>query len=356
MLLAMEGRVSAVNTPASRPITHRRSKSYGRSCVENPSLFWQTPGHLTALGHRILTSREAAKSCNITSKVDPEQVALLVKHEWRLAYVTPLYRFRHTQLKSYSKHLTAFIVSEKQQGVAVEVGLDAGFKVTFSSVLGIAETKDDAETVFIQIHSKPAFAQDGTKPVWRGWLTCVNGDPEYLRSLPPDFVSLPLFCSSGPESLTTLVKSWFERTFDCNFGPLLLNSSTLNWLAALWTGCHPDSNIRFLKLAWTMPSQPALDIAYTVNPQDAWELWNSVRTDGGADDRVSVDEVRQFMNGIETHLFRHFKIYLSAGTLMKVSTALGSAHHNGKIKIGNSDYIATLLSLLTECALLKTPV
>lgn len=187
--------------------------------------------------------------------------------------------------------------------------------------------------IFFQIHSKPTFGADDLKPVWCGWLTCVNGDREYLRSLPPDFVSLPLFCSSGSEPLTALVKSWFERTFDCNFGPLFLNSTTLNWLAALWTGCHPSSNIRYLKLSWTMPTQPPLDIMYTVNPQDAWELWNSIHAENGEDDRIHVDEVLRFMNGLETHLFRHFKIYLSAGTLTKVSTFLGSAHHHGKIKV-----------------------
>lgn len=74
-----------------------------------------------------------------------------MKHEWKLAYVTPLYRFQHAQLKSYSKHLAAFIVAEKQQGVAVEVGLEAGFKVTLSNVNGLAETEDDAGTVFIQV-------------------------------------------------------------------------------------------------------------------------------------------------------------------------------------------------------------
>ncbi|XP_026988730.1 centromere protein L isoform X1 [Tachysurus fulvidraco] len=350
----MEGRVSAVTTPAN---THRtRRKSYGRSCMENPSMFWQTPGNINTLGRRGPTSRRVARSQNIASKVDTEQLALLVKHEWKLAYVTPLYRFQYTQLKLYSKHLTAFIVAEKQQGVAVEVGLEAGFKVSLSTVHGMAETEDDAETVFIQIHSKPMFGTDTLKPVWRGWLTCVNGDCEYLRSLPPDFVSLPLFCSSGPESLTALVKSWFERTFDCNFGALFLNSTTLNWLAALWTGCHPSSNIRYLKLSWTMPTQPSLDILYTVNPQDAWELWDSIHTDDSTDDRIHVDEVQRFMNGLETHFFRHFKIYLSAGTLTKVSTSHGSAHHEGKIKIGSSDYISTLLTLLTECALRRTPV
>lgn len=87
----------------------------------------------------------------LQNKVDPEHIALLVKNEWKLSYVTPLYRFRHTELKSYSKHLSAFIIAEKQQGVAVEVGLEAGFKVTFTAVLGLAETSEDAETVFIQV-------------------------------------------------------------------------------------------------------------------------------------------------------------------------------------------------------------
>lgn len=85
--------------------------------------------------------------------MDPEQVALLVKHEWKLAYVTPLYRFRHTQLKLYSKHLTAFIVAEKQQGVAVEVGPEAGLKVTITAVPGLAETENDAETILVQVNS-----------------------------------------------------------------------------------------------------------------------------------------------------------------------------------------------------------
>ncbi|XP_066537615.1 centromere protein L [Hoplias malabaricus] len=350
----MEPPNSAVKTPVNRPFT-RRSKSYGRSCMESPSVFWQTPGHLTTLGHRIPTSRKAAKSQNITARVDPEHVALLVKNEWKLSYVTPLYRFRHTQLKLYSKHLCAFIMAEKQQGVAVEVGLEAGFRVMFTAILGMAESQEDAETVFIQIHSKPLFGEDALKSVWRGWLTCVNGDPEYLRSLPPDFVSLPLFCSSGPESLTVLVKSWFQQTFDCNFGSLRLSSTTLRWLAALWTGCHSTSNISYLKLSWTMPSQPPLNIQYSLNPQDAWELWSSIHSEDGADDRVDIEEVQQFMNGLETHFFKHFKIYLSAGTLTRVSTALGSAQHDGKMKIGCSDYITLLLTLLTECALLKIP-
>lgn len=85
-------------------------------------------------------------------KVSPEQLDLLVKTEWQLSYVTPLYQFRHTQLKSYSRQLSAFIAAERQQGVAVEVeGPQSSFRVSFSVVQGMRETDDDAETVLIQV-------------------------------------------------------------------------------------------------------------------------------------------------------------------------------------------------------------
>lgn len=88
----------------------------------------------------------------VKERVIPEQLAILMKAEWKLSYVTPLYKFRHTQLKSYSRQLSAFIAAEKQQGLAVEVeGSHSSFRVTFSVVQGMAETDADAETVLIQV-------------------------------------------------------------------------------------------------------------------------------------------------------------------------------------------------------------
>ena len=83
-------------------------------------------------------------------EVNPEQLALLVR-EWQLSYVTPLYRFHHGHLKSYSRQLAAFLVSERQQGVAAEVGLESTLKVTFTLVAGMAQTEEEADTVFIQV-------------------------------------------------------------------------------------------------------------------------------------------------------------------------------------------------------------
>ncbi|XP_022602241.1 centromere protein L [Seriola dumerili] len=362
---------SVARTPLNSVIVQRRSKSKNyrqsyRSCLGAASRFSLTPA-LTA--RRLNTSRRAPKSHNITEKVNPEHLALLLKMEWKLSYVTPLYQFRHTQLKSYSRQLSAFIAAEKQQGMAVEVeGSHSSFRVSFSVVQGMTETDDDAETVLIQIHSKPLFAgqDEPQRSVWSGWLTCINGNPDYLRSLPKDFICLPLFGSSGPEGLTALVKSWFQQNFDCCFGPLEISHTSLQWLVALWTNCHTESSIQHLKMIWTLPVVPPLQITYTVNPQDAWELWSSVRKDrqeenegreqveeGGS---IDIEEVMRFMQGLKSHFYRHFRLDLSAGSLKQVSTALGSAKDSGRVKISNSRYMITTLTLLTECALLKMPI
>lgn len=96
--------------------------------------------------------------------MSPEHLALLMKTEWQLSYVTPLYQFRHTQLKNYSRQLAAFIAAEKQQGLAVEVeGLQSTFTVCFSVLQGMVVTDDEPETVLIQVSLR--FLSAGGMPL-----------------------------------------------------------------------------------------------------------------------------------------------------------------------------------------------
>lgn len=314
---------------------------------------------------RFNTSRRPPKSQDITENVNAEQLALLVKTKWHLSYVTPLHQFRHTQLKSYSRQLSAFIAAEKQQGVAVDVeGRQNNLRVSFSLVQGLAEAdSSDPEAVLIQIHSKPLFARqdEPQKLVWSGWLACINGSPDYLCLLPKDFTCLPLFGSNGADALTSLVKSWIQQTFDCFLGPLEINHTLLQWLLALWTDCHAKSNIQHLKMVWTLPVVPPLQVTLTVQPQDAWNLWSSVRTASAQEEEeeggcIDIEEVTRFLQGLKSHFYRHFRLDLSAGSLSQVASALGSASFNGSIKMSSSQYVVTTLALLTECALLKMPI
>ncbi|XP_024149960.1 centromere protein L [Oryzias melastigma] len=357
---------SVMRTPHNGAVVQRRSKTRSyrrsyRSCLGTTSRLCLTPALTT---RRLNASRRAVKPQTLTERVDPAHLALLVKSEWQLSYVTPLYQFRHTQLKSYSKQLSAFIVAERQQGLAVEVSeLQNSYRVSLSVLQGLTESENDPETVLIQIHSKPLFAKqdEPQRSVWSGWLTCIQGSPEYLCSLSKDFTCLPLFGSRGPEYLSRVVKSWFQKTFDCCFGPLEINHTSLQWFVALWVDCHSQSNIQHLKMLWTVPAEPPLQIMYTVDPQDAWDLWNSVKKEEAAKEAeevgcIELEEVSGYLEALKSHFYRHFRLDLSAGILTQVSTALGLAKDTGRIKMSNSRHVIATLTLLTECALLKMPI
>lgn len=187
-----------------------------------------------------------------------------------------------------------------------------------------------------QIECKPIFAKqdEPQKPVWSGWLTCISNNAEYPRLLPKDFTCLPLFCSNGPDNLTAVVKFWFQQNFDCCFGQLEISQMSLQWLMALWTNCHAESSIQHLKMIWTVPVVPALQVTYTVDPRDAWVLWDSLRnSEGQEEDDIDIEEVMRFVQELKSHFYRHFRVDLSAGSLNQVSTALGSAKCNGRMKV-----------------------
>ncbi|XP_077368510.1 centromere protein L [Festucalex cinctus] len=335
----------------------RKSRSCRQSyqSLTTPSRLCLTRA-LTSLLH---TTRRVPKSDNILENVDPRQLASLLKTEWQLSYVTPLHRFHYTQLKSYARQLSAFMAAEKQQGLAGEEGATLGFRVSFSVVHGLVQTDSDAESILIHIYSKPLFGgqDEHQKAVWRGWLSCVNSNPEYINSFPKEFISLPLFGSSGPEALSALIKSWFQENFDCCFGPLELDHTSLEWLVALWTNCHMESDSKQLKMIWTLPVEPLLHVTYAVNPADAWALWCSVKRDRAEEEKednvIDKEDLTRFMKGLLCHFNRHFRVDLSAGSLNLVSTAMGTAKCSGRIKISNSKCLTTTLTLLTECALLK---
>ncbi len=79
---------------------------------------------------------------------------------------------------------------------------------------------------------------------------------------------------------------------------------------------------------------PPLQVTYTVNSHDAWELWSSVRKDPQEEESsIDIVEVMRFIQGLKSHFYRHFRLDLSAGSLNQVSTALGSAKHSGRIKV-----------------------
>ncbi|OWK60969.1 Centromere protein L [Lonchura striata] len=247
-------------------------------------------------------------------KADPQKTAFLLRKAWTLYSVTPLYRFRRCRLRDYARLLGAFIAAEKQKGLAVEVGVELDIKVALSSLADLRGSELDQDALLVQ-----------------------------------HFTCLPLFLTHGPESYTSLVGSWFQKTFDCCFRRLAISPLNLSWMVAMWAGCKLDRAASAVELIFSVPclAQP-LDISYAIHPEDAKALWDTVQKTPG---EITQEEVDVFMDCLYAHFHRHFKIHLSAAKLVKVSTAIASAHCDGIVKILHSQYLPGVLMLLTELAI-----
>ncbi|NXF80497.1 CENPL protein, partial [Sclerurus mexicanus] len=282
--------------------------------------------------------------------VDPQRAAFLLRRGWSLYSVTPLFRFSRGRLREYARLLGAAIAADRHKGLAVQVGVDTDIGAALSSLPGLQGSERDPAAVLVQLSSRsqayPKNSED--KIVWSGCFCCVYGD-DLSENLPEDFTCLPLFLANGAETYTSIVGSWFQKTFDCSFRRLAISPLSLTWMVAMWAGCKVDKGASAVELVFSVPrlSQP-LDISYAIHPEDAKALWDTVQKTPG---EITQEEVDVFMDCLYSHFHRHFKIRLSAAKLVKVSTAIAQAHCDGIVKILHSQYLSGVLMLLTELAI-----
>ncbi|NWH79865.1 CENPL protein, partial [Piaya cayana] len=282
---------------------------------------------------------------------DPQRTAFLLRRQWALYSVSPLYRFSDARLKDYAQLLSVSIAAEKQKGLAVEVGLelDLDVKVEVSSIPDLRGSEWDQAAILVQLSSRSSASPQTSerKLIWSGCFCCVAGD-ELSKNPPQDFTYLPLFLANGAEKYTSIVGSWFQTTFDCCFRRLAISPFNLSWMAAMWAGCKVDQTASATELVFSVPRLPQpLDISYAIHPEDAKALWDTVQKTPG---EITQEEVDVFMDCLYSHFHRHFKIHLSATKLVKVSTAIASAHCNGTIKFLQREHLLGVLMLLTELA------
>ncbi|XP_015266066.1 PREDICTED: centromere protein L [Gekko japonicus] len=325
--------------------------SRGRISLKRGNLFGQTPA-----------KRRLLQTPHLQENADA-QIGFLLRKQLTLYSVSPLYKFSYDRLQEYSRQLCFVIAAEKQKGLAVHVEGDLKFKVKFS-MLSVLKTSEQNEAgVLIQVgitvspSSLPPSAltqvtaeNAGPKVVWTGCFCCTRGN-DILETVVEDFTCLPLFLVNGAESLSAIIGTWLQQTFDCSFSLLTISPLNLAWMAAMWTGYKMERHKGAVELTFSVPGTPQpLDISYAIHAEDAKALWDSIHT---TQQEVRQEQVDLFMDGLCYHFYRHFKIYLSATRLAKVSTSVASAHANGKIKILHSAYLVEILALMTELAISK---
>ncbi|NXG25346.1 CENPL protein, partial [Grallaria varia] len=281
---------------------------------------------------------------------EPQRAAFLLRKGWALYSVSPLYRFSRGRLREYARVLSAGLAAERHRGLAVQVGGDTDTRVALSSLPHLRGSERDPPALLVQLslrsRASPKNSED--KVIWSGCFCSMHGD-DLSENMPEDFTCLPLFLANGAETYTSIVGSWFQKTFDCSFRRLAINPLSLSWMVAMWAGCNVDKTASAVELVFSVPrlSQP-LDISYAIHPEDAKALWDTVQKTPG---EITQEEVDVFMNCLYSHFHRHFKIHLSAAKLVKVSTAIAQAHCDGIVKILHSQYLSGVLMLLTELAI-----
>lgn len=90
-----------------------------------------------------------------SSQGNADPPAFLLRKQWTLYSVTPLYRFSYARLKDYTRLLSAFIAAEKQKGLAVEVGVELDVKVVVSSLPDLKVSDQDQAAILVQVRSLP---------------------------------------------------------------------------------------------------------------------------------------------------------------------------------------------------------
>uniref|UniRef100_A0A8D2L6N1 Centromere protein L n=1 Tax=Varanus komodoensis TaxID=61221 RepID=A0A8D2L6N1_VARKO len=280
--------------------------------------------------HCLSASMKLKLFFSFKENADP-QVASLLGKQWILYSVTPLYKFSYGKLKEYSRQLSLFIAAERQKRLAAEEDPDLPFTVKFSLLPALKATEQEQLAVLIQVGTASQLSVENSwKIVWMGWFCCTAGD-DIFEAVVEDFTCLPLFLANGAKGLFDLVEAWLQETFDCCLSPLPISPINLAWMAAMWSGCNTGSHKAATELTFSVPCAAyPLDISYAIHPEDIKALWDSIQSIQG---EVRQEEVELFMECLYSHFHRHFKIYLSATRLVKVSTSVASVHSTGKIKV-----------------------
>ncbi|XP_040289822.1 centromere protein L-like [Bufo bufo] len=219
-----------------------------------------------------------------------------------------------------SDDLSAYIAAEKQKGLAIEVGSELNLKAKFSCLPGLKGKNREPMAVLIQISSKPPLTKASTEDriVWTGWFCRTYKEEDLLEVLPKlshptVFTCLLLFLYNGSEAHTAIVGMWFQRNFDCCFGNLVISSQDLTWLAAIWTGYEVSGSLSATELVFSVPIEPHMDMSYATPAEDFKTLWNDIHK---SKDKVMLEEVDNLFLCLYSHLFRHFRIHLSATQLV----------------------------------------
>ncbi|XP_033096377.1 centromere protein L-like [Anneissia japonica] len=349
--------MSVVNTPEAQVV--RFIDSNNLSKINSASHHYKSPWPMrrhTPYTKTPQSRRIIGKSGHLPRTPPDEALVndwkLLVNKTWHTYCLTPLYNFSYnpSQLKKYSRHLSAQLKAEANKGTGV--GTDEALldRAVFRVFKGLAVGADDSEAVEVTVTSKRSGS---TQTQFNAVLISVEADFDEAEQMKVanDFTRLPLLLVKGPAATTSAVLNFLQTEFDCIIKPLMF-CPILKTPPLFLT----EDSKKPIELLYSVPEEVKglQSITMTIEAKDAKILWDRIHEEGSSE--VTGEEVAAYIKSLECHFFRHFRVYLAAMKITRIGTTVAFVGHKGKLKILSENQVIHILAYLTELALANTAV
>ncbi|CAK8696197.1 unnamed protein product [Clavelina lepadiformis] len=277
--------------PSTRQRTVRREQPVNRS-----------------IRRRTISAKDTDRTCmDITRKT------------WQIYSCSPLYHFDSdkSSLKRYSRLLSATLTAHGRRGMGISTDeQETGTKAVFTVAMGLAVLSDEPDAIKLTINTNEGksvaefyFCSVEAEPVIKDMAEIPVKRKGRKQRLADQFTTLPLFLCKGNLTTRKHVFNWLKTEFDCNIRKIEFSCLSLTWMLAMWANISlKQKKSKSTKISWKIPVPDiginTIETSFTA--ESISKLWTNVHPSGS--DLISVEEVENFIGGIEDHLTQHFKI------------------------------------------------
>ncbi|XP_046577135.1 centromere protein L-like [Haliotis rubra] len=184
----------------------------------------------------------------------------------------------------------------------------------------------------------------------------VELEDSLVSSSNDHFKHYPVLMVKGSVSLCKALTDWLESKFDCRVSALTFSSVDLSWMVAMWSGLSKGLKKKPVELVYTVPEEVEglRKITYSIDPEDCQRLWDGIHT--SSTNEFSEEEVKTFMDCLQSHFYGCFKVHLSSMFLTRIGTSTVYVGSDGKIKFFTESGVIPVLRFISELSVEKSKI
>ncbi|XP_046359935.2 centromere protein L-like [Haliotis rufescens] len=278
----------------------------------------------------------------------------LVNKTWKLYRLSPLYNFTPTpsHLRRYGTSLSV-LVGERQRRSLITESKDL-VRSLISPYRELTIGPDDPECIQILITGKTL--KDIPTTLVTGFMFGVELQDSLVSPHNGHFKHYPVLMVKGSMSLCKALTDWLESKFDCRVSAMTFSSVDLSWMVAMWSGLSKGLKSKPVELLYTVPEEVEglKKITYSIDAEDCQRLWDSIHD--GSSNEFTEEEVKTFMDCLQSHFYGCFKVHLSSMFLTRIGTSIVYVGSDGKIKFFTESGVIPVLRYISELSVEKSKI